>query len=141
MDSSCELEEELPVRSNFKLFGIVLNQNTNSLTQSSIRQIIRTNTIPSNSQASEIRELIAKRKLEHDSTEDSASLRAHINDLEALLSPARSLIPEIVSCIFEACVSTQGRLPTPNPQKAPLLLMQICADWRRIALSTPKVKL
>lgn len=74
-----------------------------------------------------------------ESLEEIQETKGLIDDLKALISPARALIPEVVSTIFEFCVSTQGKLPTPNPSKAPLLLIQISADWRRIALATPKV--
>jgi hypothetical protein len=110
------------------------------------RDMIGTNNVPSEKQNRQIRDLINHYR-EVLTEKSSASLdttvlldlKAQINDLEALISPARALIPELVATIFEFCVSSQGKLPTPSPHRAPLVLSQICASWRCIALSTPKV--
>lgn len=120
------------------------------ISQASIRKILKTNSVPSQDQAVEIRGLIARNKSQPTdyyatyasvvrSTFEISSLQTHIHDLEALLSPARALATELISIIFEFFVSMRRVLPTPNPRKAPLLLTHICADWRRIAISTPKI--
>jgi hypothetical protein len=109
-----------------------------------------TNSIPPEDMALQIRELFVEHKemlplieAGHASSLIQASeleeFKTRINNLESLISPARKLIPELVSMIFEFCVSTQGKLPMPCVYEAPLLLGQICSFWRRIALSTPKV--
>jgi hypothetical protein len=120
------------------------------ITQPSISKLIGTNATPSDLQRNIIRDLLIKRYREVLPLSDERllsshqisnlhELKTHINNLEALISPARVLIPELVAMIFELCVSTQGKLPSPRPHEAPLLLGQICSSWRRIALSTPKV--
>ncbi|KAJ6599096.1 hypothetical protein DFH09DRAFT_1130105 [Mycena vulgaris] len=51
--------------------------------------------------------------------------------------PVLSLPPEITQRIFREALPSGG-LPHPqHPQQAPLLLTQICRDWRAIALDTP----
>lgn len=42
---------------------------------------------------------------------------------------------EVLQSIFVLCLD---RLPL-HPTRAPLLLMQICGEWRRVALATPKL--
>ncbi|KAK7046250.1 F-box domain-containing protein, partial [Favolaschia claudopus] len=43
---------------------------------------------------------------------------------------------ELISKIFTFCIPRYGRI-RPDPQCAPLLLLQICRRWRTIALATP----
>lgn len=130
-------------------------QITEALLQPAISNLLGTNAVPTSAQAIESRALIATYTEQLGRIEQRSDLMNHsdivadllpklqetIDDLKALISPARALIPEVLSTIFEFCVSTQGRLPTPDPGKAPLLLVQICANWRRVALATPKVSL
>ncbi|KAJ7125807.1 hypothetical protein C8R43DRAFT_958278 [Mycena crocata] len=63
-------------------------------------------------------------------------LKAH---LDAYVYPVLTLPNEIISEIFLHCVSFDRTDPIPSPQKAPLLLGQICHLWREIALSTPSL--
>jgi hypothetical protein len=111
-----------------------------------------TNTVPSQDMALQIRKLLVEHKgmmplvlTGHASsliqTSELEEFQARISNLESLISPARKLIPELVSMVFEFCVSTQGKLPMPCVHEAPLSLGQICSHWRRIALSTPKVRI
>jgi hypothetical protein len=54
--------------------------------------------------------------------------------LENLSAPVSRLPPELLSLIFLECLPAS---PKPwDPNSAPLLLMQICGHWRKIALST-----
>ncbi|KAK7046230.1 hypothetical protein R3P38DRAFT_2458225, partial [Favolaschia claudopus] len=43
---------------------------------------------------------------------------------------------ELISKMFAHCIPRYGRV-RPDPQLAPLLLLQICSRWRTIALATP----
>ncbi|KAJ7693250.1 hypothetical protein B0H14DRAFT_2419604, partial [Mycena olivaceomarginata] len=57
--------------------------------------------------------------------------------LNAVVYPIISIPPEITSLIFVECLdlpSTDGTCPT--SRAAPLQLMQVCRQWRDIALST-----
>ncbi|KAJ7645983.1 hypothetical protein DFH06DRAFT_1136141 [Mycena polygramma] len=61
----------------------------------------------------------------------------------ALDSPIPLLPPEITAAIFEHCLPPYPRQhrslkqPWPSPGEAPLLLGQICRQWREISLNTP----
>ncbi|KAJ7103755.1 hypothetical protein C8R44DRAFT_344067 [Mycena epipterygia] len=55
--------------------------------------------------------------------------------LDTIADPVLSLPPEVVSEIFIHCLcDTRAR---PNFAEAPLLLCNICSDWRSIATATP----
>ncbi|KAJ6536543.1 hypothetical protein DFH09DRAFT_1324579 [Mycena vulgaris] len=56
-------------------------------------------------------------------------------DLNAVTSPILSLPPELICEIFLHCLPPQRTLP--SPKDAPLLLAQVCRQWRGIALSLP----
>ncbi|KAJ7117254.1 hypothetical protein C8R43DRAFT_1242194 [Mycena crocata] len=63
-------------------------------------------------------------------------------ELEASLSlvvyPVLTLPIEIIARIFVDCLPEPGHRK-PSPSEAPLLLAQVCHDWRQIALSTFKL--
>jgi hypothetical protein len=61
------------------------------------------------------------------------------SDHLALLTPARRLIPEVLSEIFIQCLPSFDHLSTQTPQGTPMYLGQICSGWRAVALSTPKL--
>ncbi|KAJ7506531.1 hypothetical protein B0H11DRAFT_234197 [Mycena galericulata] len=52
-----------------------------------------------------------------------------------------SLPPEILALIFEWCMpcESEGQLPVPNMNIAPLLLGRISRSWRNVVLSTPSL--
>ncbi|KAJ6562341.1 hypothetical protein B0H19DRAFT_95949 [Mycena capillaripes] len=58
---------------------------------------------------------------------------------DSIVYPVLSLPPEIMSLIFIHCLPESISLPQPSPLKAPLLLAQICAQWREIAIGTPEL--
>ncbi|KAG7089361.1 hypothetical protein E1B28_011051 [Marasmius oreades] len=60
---------------------------------------------------------------------------AHYN---AILSPIRLLPAEIISEIFFHCLPDQLFI-RPSPCEAPLLLTQVCRNWRETAFSTPRL--
>ncbi|KAJ6471744.1 hypothetical protein C8R47DRAFT_742515 [Mycena vitilis] len=55
--------------------------------------------------------------------------------LAQIVYPVRLLPPEIIARIFVDCLPDHGRV-RPSPMAPPLLLAQICRDWREIALGT-----
>ncbi|KAJ6477527.1 hypothetical protein C8R45DRAFT_906418 [Mycena sanguinolenta] len=85
---------------------------------------------------------------------DHIALRHRLSELDALISllsaerqrlrdiadtivyPVLSLPPEITTEIFLRCIPPQSNL-SESPSEAPLLLAQICRQWRQIALDTP----
>ncbi|KAJ7875737.1 hypothetical protein B0H14DRAFT_2267486, partial [Mycena olivaceomarginata] len=56
-------------------------------------------------------------------------------DLGQIVYPVLTLPPEITTRIFVESLPSHARV-RPSPVTAPLLLAQICGDWRRIALSS-----
>ncbi|KAJ7629071.1 hypothetical protein FB45DRAFT_48263 [Roridomyces roridus] len=94
-----------------------------------------------------------------------ARLRARLSDLDSLIAaltaerdalqaqsdaivyPVLSLPGEITSEIFQSCVDAsseldggmQRRVVVPEPSQAPLILLQICRQWRGIAVSAPRL--
>ncbi|KAJ6487096.1 hypothetical protein C8R47DRAFT_952223, partial [Mycena vitilis] len=76
----------------------------------------------------------------------NGSLQTYISELTAkrdtlelklaeTVYPILSLPPEITARIFVECLPIHGRVRS-SPTAAPLLLAQICRDWREIALDT-----
>ncbi|KAJ7198337.1 hypothetical protein GGX14DRAFT_700134 [Mycena pura] len=60
------------------------------------------------------------------------------SDLATVVYPVLTLPNEITSRIFLQCLPSHGRV-RPSPRKAPLILAQICRQWREIALSTSEM--
>ncbi|KAJ7617101.1 hypothetical protein FB45DRAFT_222488 [Roridomyces roridus] len=56
----------------------------------------------------------------------------------ALISPARTMPPEILQEIFLACLPTRHN-PIMQSTQAPLLLGRVCSLWRKISISTPEL--
>lgn len=65
-----------------------------------------------------------------------ANVQKFIDDCNTILAPVRRLPVDILKVIFEYCLATH-RHPIMSPSEAPILLTQICHDWRSVALSTP----
>ncbi|KAJ7857777.1 hypothetical protein B0H13DRAFT_1156463 [Mycena leptocephala] len=66
--------------------------------------------------------------------------KKRVRTLRAITSPLRVLPPEILSLIFMNCPRADAgtrAIRNPSPLLAPLLLVQICSRWRRVALDTP----
>ncbi|KAJ7081355.1 hypothetical protein B0H15DRAFT_854861 [Mycena belliarum] len=64
--------------------------------------------------------------------------------LSAITSPLRVLPPEILSLIFMHCRGTRrpkthDSVLNTRALDVPLLLLQICSRWRRVALDTPRL--
>ncbi|KAJ7078326.1 hypothetical protein B0H15DRAFT_1025922 [Mycena belliarum] len=66
----------------------------------------------------------------------SAERRSLQEESDSIIYPILSLPTEITIEIFLRCAAS-NRLPSPSPSEAPLLLAQICSQWRRLALDTP----
>ncbi|KAJ7683815.1 hypothetical protein B0H14DRAFT_3907761 [Mycena olivaceomarginata] len=71
-----------------------------------------------------------------------ATLEIEEKALEASLGhvvyPVLALPVEITSRIFRFCLPAHGRV-APSARSAPLLLAQICQQWRDVALSTSQL--
>ncbi|KAJ6457026.1 hypothetical protein C8R47DRAFT_915790, partial [Mycena vitilis] len=59
-------------------------------------------------------------------------------ELSGAVYPILTIAPEIISRIFLACLPDHGRV-RPSVNKPPLVLAQICRQWREIALSLPEL--
>ncbi|KAF8202008.1 hypothetical protein K438DRAFT_1581458, partial [Mycena galopus ATCC 62051] len=70
-----------------------------------------------------------------------ATLSAERQKLQALsdsiVYPVLMLPPEITILIFLHCLPEASAYPQPSPLSAPLLLAQICRQWRDIAIASP----
>jgi len=67
-----------------------------------------------------------------------ANIQKSIDDCNTILAPVRSLSTDVLGVIFTYCLATH-RNPIMDSSEAPILLTQICRDWRSIALSTPRL--
>lgn len=63
----------------------------------------------------------------------------YLNAHKALASPVRQIPPETLAEIFVHCLPTEHSYATRDLNTAPLLLTTICRDWRRVALTTPRL--
>jgi hypothetical protein len=68
--------------------------------------------------------------------------RAHIQEsidgFNTILAPVRRLSTDVLGVIFSQCLATH-RNPVMSASEAPILLTQICRDWRSVAFSTPRL--
>ncbi|TFK40354.1 hypothetical protein BDQ12DRAFT_680803 [Crucibulum laeve] len=78
------------------------------------------------------------RKLKRVKQEQATGMSSK-KQLQSLLAPIRRLPPELLSEIFLHCVQPCDQFVKPSPKEAPMLLGQICASWRTLALSTPRL--
>ncbi|KAJ7635324.1 hypothetical protein FB45DRAFT_743632 [Roridomyces roridus] len=76
---------------------------------------------------SELNSLIAALNAERDALQAES---------DAIVYPVLSLPPEAMAEIFEHCVASKT---IPSPSSAPLLLTQVCRQWRQIAFATPRL--
>ena len=67
-----------------------------------------------------------------------AHLQESIDDFNTILAPVRRLSTDVLGVIFSHCLATH-RNPVMSASEAPILLTQICHDWRSIVLSTPQL--
>lgn len=64
-------------------------------------------------------------------------IQASLDTQRDALSPIRRLPVELLSEIFKLCLP--GSYIVPKLKSAPLLLVQVCSSWRRLALSIPQL--
>jgi hypothetical protein len=67
-----------------------------------------------------------------------ANIQKSVDECNTILAPVRRLSMDILSVIFTHCLATH-RNPIMDPSEAPMLLTQICRDWRFFALSIPRL--
>ena len=67
-----------------------------------------------------------------------ARIQDSLDDFNTILAPVRRLSTDILGVIFSHCLATH-RNPVMRASEAPILLTQICRDWRSIALSIPRL--
>ncbi|KAJ7755580.1 hypothetical protein B0H16DRAFT_1372103 [Mycena metata] len=117
------------------------------------KDILHTNTAPSDEDCERIRELLAGPRKEaaqlteeierlHGLIEELTEKRDNLNEFIdphlALLSPARRLPHDVVAEIFAASLPSD-RNAVIQGTESPLLLCHICQAWRTLALSTPRL--
>ncbi|KAJ6561753.1 hypothetical protein B0H19DRAFT_991736 [Mycena capillaripes] len=117
------------------------------------KDILHTNTVPSDTDCQRIRELlVGPRKEVADLTAEIKRLQALINELSekrdhlndfidphlALISPTRRLPADVVAEVFAACLPAD-RNAIMSSAEAPLLLCHVCRTWRSLALSIPRL--
>ncbi|KAJ6565370.1 hypothetical protein B0H10DRAFT_2113122 [Mycena sp. CBHHK59/15] len=96
----------------------------------------QTNSFPAETRRLHIRSRLAElNTLIAALTAERQSLQA---ESDSIMYPVLSLPPEITMEVFRCCLPSDS-MPRPSPFKAPLLLAQICRQWRRIALNTPNL--
>jgi hypothetical protein len=115
--------------------------------------VLHTNFVPSDEECRRIRDLVVapvdeleetKKELTRLKSEFDKLARRRDESTEyidlhlALMSPARRLPEDIVREIFTASLPSD-RHPRMSCESSPLLLCGICHDWRRLALSMPRL--
>ncbi|KAJ7181512.1 hypothetical protein C8R43DRAFT_969406 [Mycena crocata] len=120
---------------------------------SPFKDILYTNTVPSDTECDAIRVLLEDPRkeaatlteelcrldaLRKETHRKRRQLKQFIDAHLALLSPVRRLPEDILRSIFVACLPST-RNPALSGSESPLLLSQICSFWRKIALSTPRL--
>ncbi|KAJ7138389.1 hypothetical protein C8R44DRAFT_767318 [Mycena epipterygia] len=121
--------------------------------QSPFQSILHTNAVPSDTECQRIRDLlVGPRQRAADLTKEIEEMQIVLDRLErrreeldrfidahlSLVSPARRLPEDVIRAIFTACMPSAHNAVM-SPTQSPLLLCQICSDWRYIALSTPEL--
>ncbi|KAJ7472636.1 hypothetical protein FB451DRAFT_1089514, partial [Mycena latifolia] len=122
-------------------------------TDTPFKDLLHTNTVPSDTECQRIHELLVGPRKEVDKISDEidhlqslinelAGKRAHLTEFIdahlALVSPARRLPEDVVAEIFTAALPSD-RNAVMSGAESPLLLCHICRAWRRLALSTPRL--
>ncbi|KAJ6524711.1 hypothetical protein DFH09DRAFT_1189294, partial [Mycena vulgaris] len=115
--------------------------------------ILHTNVVPSDADCQRIRDFIAGPQREYaeltdeiyrmqrlldELTQKRDALDGFITAHLVMVSPARRLPEDIIRDVFVACLPSH-RNPFIMSNESPLLLCRICSDWRRLALSIPRL--
>ncbi|KAJ7701444.1 hypothetical protein B0H17DRAFT_924670, partial [Mycena rosella] len=119
--------------------------------ESNFTSRLTTNYVPSDAEVEEIRtaltapleqlSLLDERIEQMQATMDElfaerASLKAEIDQHEALISPVRRIPQDVLEAIFAACLPVENNALI-DAREAPLLLGHICSYWRGVAHSMP----
>lgn len=121
-----------------------------------ISNLLGTNTVPSGAQSYEIIQTISKKSVDRtrldldierartlleDLTLQRNKVQTEIDAYEALLTPARRLIPELLGEIFLHCLPATDHLDIFHPfyLQPPILFTRVCSTWRKVALSSPRL--
>jgi len=107
---------------------------------------IGTNYLPISDEAIQIRGYISEKAARiadvDQENEDLKALRAkltlEIEEHRSLLSPVPHFPIDVLQEIFAACLPTE-HYPVVSQYESPLLLIQVCKNWRNIALSAPQL--
>ena len=67
-----------------------------------------------------------------------AHIQESIDNFNTILAPVRRLSTDVLGVIFSHCLATH-RNSIMSASEAPILLTQICHEWRSIALSIPRL--
>ena len=67
-----------------------------------------------------------------------AHIQESVDDFNTILAPVRRIPTDVLGVMFSHCLATH-RNPVMSASEAPILLTQICRDWRSIALSIPRL--
>ncbi|KAJ7739686.1 hypothetical protein DFH07DRAFT_892367, partial [Mycena maculata] len=72
---------------------------------------------------------------------ETAELRQCSQQHKVFIAPIRRIPPELLAEVFMHSVDLEARAAHthPNPITPPLILGEICREWRAIALSTPRL--
>ena len=111
-----------------------------------LTKLLRHNNLPSKSELQEAFELRSKSQedlLQVDAEiqrlmENRAVIQKSIDTCNAILSPARCLLPDVLREIFYHCLP-DDRNPILSTTEAPVLLTRICSIWRAVALTSPLI--
>ncbi|KAJ7632141.1 hypothetical protein FB45DRAFT_494498 [Roridomyces roridus] len=125
----------------------------NHLDSSPFRRWLHTNHVATADETTKIRQLCATPLAELARLEEEiGAQQARLDDLQksyrrlkikvdahmALLSPVRSLPPELLQLIFLVALPSD-RNAVMHSSEAPLLLGRVCSGWRKIAFATPEL--
>ncbi|KAJ7153805.1 hypothetical protein C8R46DRAFT_1006468 [Mycena filopes] len=115
--------------------------------------LLCTNTVPSDAECDAIRQFLSGLKKDFAAvTNEIARMQAVLSDLtdqshrlsesidahQAIVSLSRRLPEDVIREIFLACLPSRGN-PVMSAREAPMLLVQVCSNWRKIAFSTPQL--
>ncbi|KAJ7479345.1 hypothetical protein B0H11DRAFT_1864179 [Mycena galericulata] len=120
---------------------------------SPFQSILHTNTTPTAIECEKIRDLLVGPREESESlTKEIARMQIDLDQLArkrhelnefidahlSLLSPMRRLPTDVMRLIFAETLPS-GRNSSMAPEDAPLLLCQVCREWRYLAYSIPRM--
>ncbi|KAJ7755541.1 hypothetical protein B0H16DRAFT_716960 [Mycena metata] len=121
--------------------------------ESSVKHLLHTNVIPSAQECARIPDILVQPRKDLATIEEEIQrtqqkldelkyrrevLATDIDAHLALLSPVRRLPDDILREIFVTSLASTHNAIIAS-REAPLLLCQVCSDWRKIAFTTPRL--